>query len=261
MTEQLHLDDDSVTTFEATVERALSDPPRVVLDRTHFYPTGGGQPHDTGTLRAADDGRTWAVVDVEKRDTVYHELGPIAGSEGDMPEPPQSGTALRGEIDPERRAAHSRYHTAQHLLSALLLAEYDAPTTGNQLYRDRARLDAAHDRFADADLDRIETRLNELVADGRSVSSYTMDRETAEATLDTDRTRIDLLPDSIEELRIVEIAGADGADEPYDRTACAGTHVSDTSEIGEVVVTGRETKGPDEERVRFSLAEHVTDDE
>ncbi|GAA0534144.1 alanyl-tRNA editing protein [Halorubrum ejinorense] len=257
MTEQLHLDDDSVTTFEATVERALSDPPRVVLDRTHFYPTGGGQPHDTGTLRAADDDRVWDVVGVEKRDTVYHELGPVEGSEGDAPELPGSGTSLRGEVDAERRAAHSRYHTAQHLLSALLLAEFDAPTTGNQLYRDRARLDAAHDRFTDADLDRIETRLNGLVADGRPVSSYTMDRETAEATLDTDRTRIDLLPDSIDELRIVEIGGADGADEPYDRTACAGTHVGDTSDIGEVVVTGRETKGPDEERVRFALAEHV----
>ncbi|QAU11877.1 alanyl-tRNA editing protein [Halorubrum sp. BOL3-1] len=259
MTEQLHLDDDSVTTFDATVERVLSDPPRVVLDRTHFYPTGGGQPHDTGRLRARDGDRAWRVTDVEKRDTVYHALGPVEGADGDgaPPDPPEPGTAVRGEIDADRRAAHSRYHTAQHLLSALLLAEFDASTTGNQLYRDRARLDAAYDRFTDADLDRIETRLNELVAGARPVSSYTMDRETAEATLDADRTRIDLLPDSIEELRIVEVAGASEGDEPYDRTACAGTHVANTADIGEVVVTGRETKGPDEERVRFALAEHV----
>ncbi|TKX73130.1 alanyl-tRNA editing protein [Halorubrum sp. GN11_10-6_MGM] len=262
MTEQLHLDDDTVTTFEATVERALDDPPRAVLDRTHFYPTGGGQPHDTGALRAIDGDRVWRVVDVEKRDTVYHTLGPAAESDdgGAAPDPPEPGTAVTGEIDADRRTAHSRYHTAQHLLSALLLDEFDARTTGNQLYRDRARLDAEYDRFTDADLDRIEVRLNELVADGRPVSSYTMDRETAEATLDTDRTRIDLLPDSIEELRIVEIAGADADDEPYDRTACAGTHVANTAEIGEVVVTGRETKGPDEERVRFALAEHVDAD-
>jgi Ala-tRNA(Pro) hydrolase (EC 3.1.1.-) len=96
-----------------------------------------------------------------------------------------------------------------------------------------------------------------------------MDRAAAEATLDTDRTRIDLLPDSISELRIVEIGGldsegdaaeADGDAAPYDRTACAGTHVGSTGEIGEVVVTGRETKGSDEERVRFALAEHLEAD-
>jgi len=261
VTEQLYLDDDSVTAFDATVERVLSDPPRVVLDRTHFYPTGGGQPHDTGVLRATDDDRVWCVVDVKKRDTVYHALGPVedADDDGGFPDPPEPGTAVRGEIDADRRAAHSRYHTAQHLLSALLLAEFDAQTTGNQLYGDRARLDASNDRFTDADLDRIETRLNELVADARPVSSYTMDREKAEATLDTERTRIDLLPDSIEELRIVEIAGASEGDEPYDRTACAGTHVANTADINKVVVTGRETKGPEEERVRFALADHVDD--
>jgi misacylated tRNA(Ala) deacylase len=265
VTERLYLTDDAVTTFEATVERVLSDPDRLVLDRTHFYPTGGGQPHDTGTVRAADGDARWRVVDVEMADTVHHEVEPVdgpdgAGDESDPPALPQPGTEVVCEIDADRRAAHSRYHTAQHLLSALLLDEFDARTTGNQLYRDRARLDATYDRFTDDDLDRIEARLNDLVADGRSVSSYTMDRETAEATLDTDRTRIDLLPDSIEELRIVEIAGADPDDEPYDRTACAGTHVADTAEIGEIVVTGRETKGPDEERVRFALAEHADAD-
>ncbi|WP_424015308.1 alanyl-tRNA editing protein [Halorubrum xinjiangense] len=271
MTERLYLADDTMTAFEATVERVLSDPDRVVLDRTHFYPTGGGQPHDTGTIRVADDDgdARWRVVDVEMRDTVYHEIEPVDGADGEngetggpdeSPALPEPGTEVACEVDADRRAAHSRYHTAQHLLSALLLDEFDARTTGNQLYADRARLDAEYDRFTDDDLDRIEARINELVADGRPVSSYTMDRETAEATLDTYRTRIDLLPDSIEELRIVEIAGADDADEPYDRTACAGTHVANTADIGEVVVTGRETKGPEEERVRFALAEHVDAD-
>jgi len=272
MTEELYLDDDTVTTFEATVERALDD--RVVLDRTHFYPTGGGQLHDTGALRVADGERDerWRVVDVRKKDTIYHTLAPAAGAgdgseatpDGDAPSPPEPGTAVVGEVDAARRAAHSKYHTAQHLLSALLLNEFDARTTGNRLYDDHAHLDAAYDRFDDADLDRIETRLNELVADGRPVASYVMERAEAEATLDPERTRIDLLPDSIEELRIVEI-GAAGADDagpeadadPYDRTACAGTHVGDTAEIGEVAVTGRETKGSDEERVRFALAEHL----
>ncbi|WP_149784510.1 alanyl-tRNA editing protein [Halorubrum aquaticum] len=285
MTEQRYLVDDTVRRFEATVERTLED--RVVLDGTHFYPTGGGQPHDTGTLRVAGDpDRRWRVVDVEKADTVYHTLAPAdradrtdridddgendghdgdIGNDGhatpsDLPEP---GTAVIGEIDWNRRRAHARYHTAQHLLSALLLEEYDARTTGNQLYADRAHLDAAYDRFDADDLARIETRLNELVEDDRPVVSYTMDRTEAEATLDADRTRIDLLPDSITELRIVEIGGTREGDatsdaaEPYDRTACAGTHVGSTGEIGEIVVTGRETKGSEEERIRFALADHV----
>ncbi len=299
MTDRLYLADDSVTTFEATVERALED--RLVLDRTHFYPTGGGQPHDTGTIRLADTAETdtvsrWRVVDVEMKDTVYHTVEPVEGASTETASAetasaetaeagtrtPAPGTAVVCEVDADRREAHSRYHTAQHLLSALLLAEFDARTTGNQLYHDHAHLDAAYDRFDEDDLDRIETRLNELVDDARPVTSYTMDRAEAEATLDTDRTRIDLLPASIEELRIVEIgaASADGAGQevdgagqevdstetetaadPYDRTACAGTHVGSTAEIGEVVVTGRETKGSDEERVRFALAEHLDGDE
>ena len=272
VTEERYLDDDTVRRFEATVERALED--RVVLDGTHFYPTGGGQPHDTGTLRVADDpDRRFRVVDVEKSDAVYHTVEPVAGNADGGPTPPTDfpspGTDVIGEIDWDRRRAHARYHTAQHLLSALLLEEYGARTTGNQLYADRAHLDAAYDRFEADDLDRIEARLNELVADDRPVTSYTMARDEAEATLDTDRTRIDLLPDSIAELRIVEIGGrrigaagdvgdaaSDDAD-PYDRTACAGTHVESTGEVGEVVVTGRETKGAAEERIRFALADHV----
>jgi misacylated tRNA(Ala) deacylase len=146
-----------------------------------------------------------------------------------------------------------RYHTAQHLLSALLLEEYDAPTRGNQLYADRARIDVEHDRFTETDLADVEARMNDLVADARQVRWYAMDRDRAEDELDTARTRIDLLPDSIQELRIVEIAGHGSADEPYDRTACAGTHVGNTEAVGEVEVTGRETGGSDRERLHFEL--------
>ncbi|WP_267642863.1 alanyl-tRNA editing protein [Haloarchaeobius amylolyticus] len=242
MTEPLHLDDSSIRQFEATVERTLDD--RVVLDRTAFYPTGGGQPHDTGTLAA--DGETWAVTDVQKKDTIYHTVADT---------PPEAGTTVTGELDWDRRFAHMRYHTAQHLLSALLLEEFDAATTGNQVYADRARLDCAYDRFDEADLADIETRLNELVDDDREVTWYELDREVAEERLDTQRTRIDLLPDSITELRIVEIAGETPADEPFDRTACAGTHVPTTGDIGTVTVTGRETRGSEEERIYFELSD------
>ncbi|MEF8831541.1 MAG: alanyl-tRNA editing protein, partial [Halobacteriales archaeon] len=210
MTEMPYLSDSSVREFEATVERRLDD--RVVLDRTHFYPEGGGQPADRGTLTDGDAG--WSVVDVQKKDTIYHRL------EG--PELPAEGTTVTGRLDWERRYGHMCHHTAQHLLSARLLEEYGARTTGNQVYADHARLDAAHDRFSDADLDAIETRLNGLVDAELPVRWYEMGRDRAEAELDTDRTRIDLLPDSITELRIVEVGDPE---DPYDRTACAGTHV------------------------------------
>ena len=247
MTEQLYLADSTVRGFEATVERALED--RVVLDRTHFYPTGGGQPNDTGTLRF--DGDEATVTDVTKRDTVYHHLdGPV----------PEEGATVTGELDWDRRYAHMRYHTSQHLLSAVLLEDFDAPTVGNQLYADRARLDASYPRFSGTDLADVEARLNELVEADLPVCHYTMEREVAEAELDTERTRIDLLPSSISELRIVEIGGelrspesAGDADDPFDRTACAGTHVAGTDEVGTVTVTGRTTQGSETERVEFTL--------
>lgn len=239
MTETLYFVDSTVQCFETTVERVLDD--RVVLSRTHFYPEGGGQPADHGRLEA--DGETWAVTDVQKKDTIYHHLDS---------EPPAVGTDVTGILDWDRRYAHMRYHTAQHLLSALLLDAYDAPTVGNQLYHDHARIDVEHDRFTNDDVYDIETRMNEFIAAGFSVKWYTMDRERAEDELDSARTRIDLLPESVTELRIVEIRDPE-AGEVYDRTACAGTHVRNTTELGSCTITGRKTAGSGRERLSFVL--------
>lgn len=256
MTDPLYLDDSTGRTFEARIERVIDDgeTSRVVLDATRFYPEGGGQPADHGTLTGEG---TWPVRDVQKTDEIYHTVE-TPGDDG-----PNAGERVVGEIDWERRHAHMRYHTAQHLLSALLLAEYDAPTTGNQLYDDHARLDCGYDRFGREDLDDIEVRMNELVGNSLDVRWYTLDRERAERELDPERTRLHLLPDSITEVRIVEIGEAQPDPEVsetpgdprtvYDRVACAGTHVGNTEEIGRVDVTGRETGGPDEERIEFVL--------
>lgn len=260
MTELRYLEDSTVREFEATVERVVGDD-RVVLDGTHFYPEGGGQPNDTGSL-VAEDGTEWRVVDVQKHDGVHHYL---ADGTGETPgELPEAGSTVAGRLDWDRRESHMRYHTAQHLLSALLLEEFDAETTGNQVRADRASLDCAYPRFREEDLTLVEERMNDLVAEDRPVSWYVLRREEAEERLDPERTRLSLLPDSITEIRIVEIAGVDAdrgdtddesADaDPFDRTACAGTHVASTGEIGAVTVTGRETKGSENERVRFELA-------
>ena len=238
-TTPVYLTDTERRRFTARVEQRHADPPRVVLDRTCFYPTGGGQPHDTGELRAGD--RSWRVTGVTGRARIEHELDS---------DPPAEGTEVTGVLDEARRRGHERHHTAQHLLSAVLLEEFDAETTGNQVYADRARIDCAYPRFDDDDLARIETRLNTVVEDDRPVRWYELDRSEAERTLDTDRTRLDLLPDSVTAVRIVEVGDPD---DPFDRTACAGTHVASTGTVGTVEVTGRETKGPEEERVRFRL--------
>jgi len=241
MTDALYLAETRQRTFEAHVERALDD--RVVLDRTCFYPTGGGQPSDTGVFRDPVTETTWRVTGVEKRDTIHHMV------DGN---PPTAGTSLVGELDWERRYAHMRYHTAQHLLSAVLLEAFDAETTGNQLYADHAHLDCAYPRFSATDLADIEARLNDLVAADLPVEWYVLDRGEAERRLDPERTRLHLLPDSITEIRIVEVVGPDGT--AYDRTACAGTHVASTGAIGSVEVVGRETKGTGEERIEFVLS-------
>ncbi|ADJ15808.1 alanyl-tRNA editing protein [Halalkalicoccus jeotgali] len=254
MTDPLYLGDPTVREFEARVERVIDDgdAARVVLDATHFYPEGGGQPADRGALSGSEN---WPVRDVRKTDEIYHTV------EG---EGPTVGERVVGEIDREHRAAHMQYHTAQHLLSAVLLEEYDAPTTGNQLYADHARLDCAYERFTDEDLDALETRMNELVGAAMDVRWYTLGRERAQTELDPERTRLDLLPESITEIRIVEIGDGIGSTpngEPsgpstvFDRVACAGTHVSNTAEIGRVEVTGRRTQGSDEERVEFVLVD------
>jgi misacylated tRNA(Ala) deacylase len=242
MTEKLYLDATDRQCFTATVERALDE--RVVLDRTCFYPEGGGQPADEGLLEA--DGQQFRVTDVQQKDTVYHALE----TDDDGTLPPAEGTTVEGRLDWDRRYAHMRYHTAQHLLSAVLLDEFDARTVGNQLYADRARIDVAHDRFDETDLADIEAAVNERIDADLPVNWDVMDRTAAERELDPDRTRIGLLPDSITEVRIVEVGD-------YDRTACAGTHVTATGEIGEFSVTGRETKGSEKERVRFELAPPV----
>jgi misacylated tRNA(Ala) deacylase len=242
-TTPLYLADTSQRRFTATVERSLTDPPRVVLNRTCFYPTGGGQPHDTGGLHG--DGETWQVQNVTGRATIEHVLSPAGSSD-----PPAKGTTVTGVVDDSRRTGHERHHTAQHLLSAVLLSEYNAETTGNQVYAERARIDCAYPRFDDNDLTRIESRLNEVVDRNLPVRWYELDRDDAERDLDPERTRIDLLPDSVTDVRIVEIGDPD---DPFDRTACAGTHVTATGELGAVELTGRETKGPDEERARFRV--------
>jgi misacylated tRNA(Ala) deacylase len=240
MTELRYLpDNDDVTTFEATVEEATED--FVVLDGTHFYPEGGGQPPDHGTL-SWDGGRA-TVTDVRKdHGDVRHGVEEVAG------EVPAPGTTVRGEIDAGRRRTLRRMHTAQHVVSRVVLEEHGATTAGNQIYPDRSRIDFEPADFDGDDVALIEERSNAVIERDLAVSKAERPRDEVEAETDEGRALLDLIPDAVDPLRVVEI-------EDYDYCPCGGTHVDRLGEIGRIEVVDATRKGADTERIEFELRE------
>jgi misacylated tRNA(Ala) deacylase len=238
MTELRYLPDaDDVTEFEATVTEATAD--YVVLDGTYFYPEGGGQPADRGTI--AWDGGEATVRDVRKNHgDVRHYVESI---EGDLPE---DGTTAVGHVDAERRERLRRMHTAQHVVSRVVLDEFGAATAGNQIHTDRARIDFEPASFDADDLDRIERRANEVIQRDFPVEKGERPRDAVEKATPAGRTQLELIPDHVDPLRVVEIA-------EFDTCPCGGTHVDSTGAVGEIEVVGRTTKGTDTERVEFEL--------
>ena len=221
----------------------------VVLDRTVFYPTGGGQPGDTGWLRAAD-GRAWRVADTRKGEggRIVHVLAsaatePASGSAsaGIPIDPPPPGTALEAVIDWDRRHAHMRMHTCLHLVGSVL--RYGV--TGGQITAEKARLD--FDTQADIDAAQVTEAVNALVAvDHRTRSSWITDEE-----LDRQpglvRTMSVQPPRGTGRIRLLEIPGVD-------LQPCGGTHVARTGEIGRVAVVKIENKGRHNRRVYVAFA-------
>jgi misacylated tRNA(Ala) deacylase len=224
-------------TFSARVLE--SKPDHVILDQTLFYPLGGGQEWDTGVLRAGD-GREARVSEVTKRGPVKHVLG--AGHTL------QAGDEVQGAIDWDRRYAHMRMHTAQHLVSGLAYELFGgARTVGNQIHADRSRIDFNPINFTNEMLKDLETAANDAIASGYKVGTATMTRDEVNAALPPERTNMDLLPKSVNELRVIRI----GAD--VDLCPCAGTHVQDTREIGTVRILSRTSKGSGTQRIEYEL--------
>jgi misacylated tRNA(Ala) deacylase len=238
MTELRYLPDgDDVTRFEASVTEATPD--YVVLDGTYFYPEGGGQPPDHGRL--SWDGGEASVVDVRKNHgDVRHYVDELDG------DPPEPGTAVRGEIDADRRQRLRRMHTAQHVVSRVVLDEYGATTAGNQIYPDRSRIDFEPVSFDADDVARIERLANEAIARDLSVTKAERPRAEVEAETDEGRALLDLIPDSVDPLRVVVI-------DEYDYCPCGGTHVDRLGAIGRLEIVDTTRKGSETERVEFEL--------
>jgi len=236
MTDLLYMKDTEsnyVREFDAkVVERGFD---YVVLDRTAFYPLGGGQPSDTGRLEWP--GGKAEVREVTKKDGIRHHL---------VQNPDTVPDQVRGVLDWDKRYAHMRMHTAQHIVSGVVYDLWKARTVGNQLYHDRSRIDFAPIKFTDEMISELETKVNEVLASGAKVEIATEQRSELERNIDAQRANLDLLPKSVQELRVVRVPD-------YDVCPCAGTHVRSLSEVGRITVVKRENKGKDRERITYEL--------
>jgi misacylated tRNA(Ala) deacylase len=216
--------------------------PLVVLDRTVFYPGGGGQPADMGSILRTADGRHWTVVSARKASgDIIHELE--GGSEA-----PSVGDVVRVELDWARRFRLMRTHTALHALCGVVWRDYGAQVTGGNMEPGAGRMDFEFERMSGDLVDEIESRVNRELAVGREVRVNVLPRDEAFAIPDLIRTKINLLPPGIEEVRTIEIVG-------LDLQADGGTHVANTSEVGQIRVTGYESKGRINKRIRIQLVD------
>jgi misacylated tRNA(Ala) deacylase len=231
-TELLYQHDAYLRSFDAVVTAVEGD--QVALDRTAFYPTGGGQPHDTGVLGGL------RVTSVRKEgDHVWHTV------EGGAPE---VGDKVEGEIDWDRRHALMRTHTALHVLCGVIWNQWGKAVTGGNMEPLTARMDFEFDPLPEGFGPQVEELVNAELAAGRAVEISFVPR--SEAVLDEAliRTKVNLVPESVAELRVVDIVG-------LDKQADGGTHVRSTAEVGRIRVVKTESKGKSFKRIRIEVVD------
>lgn len=214
----------------------------VVLDRTVFYPGGGGQPSDTGLLLRAADGRSWTVTGVKRfGGELVHELE--AGVQ-----PPSVGDVLMAEVAWARRYQLMRTHTALHALCGVVWRDHGALVTGGNMEPGKGRMDFEFASMSGDLVGSIEATVNEELAKARPIHIKVLPREEAFAIPDLIRTKVNLLPEGIAEIRVVDIEG-------LDLQADGGTHVHNTAEVGRIRVTGYESKGRINKRIRLEVVD------
>ena len=211
---------------------------RVALDQTAFYPTGGGQPCDHGLLSTG--GQQWAVVNVRKDgEEIWHEV------EG---EPPAVGTEVTGSLAWDRRYALMRTHTALHMLAGVIWRNYGAQVTGGNMEPLRARMDFEFESMRRELVEEIEQKVNQEIVAARPIHVSILPRSEAFAIPDLIRTKINLLPEGIEQIRIVDIVG-------LDLQADGGTHVANTREVGRIKIVDYKSKGKINKRLEIAVGD------
>ncbi len=239
MTEHLYLTDQALRTFDATIITLDAPSRQVVLDRTAFYPTGGGQPHDTGVLRWATGQAPVTSVDKDGA-IIRHGLG----GDGALP---SVGDPVSGEIDWDRRYQLMRTHTAMHLLCGVIWNEYRVPVTGGNMEPLKGRMDFEFDPLPEGFAAHIEQLVNAEIARARPIEVTFLPRDAALEDVDLIRTKVNLIPESVPEIRVVDIVG-------LDKQADGGTHVASTRDVGRFIVSKTESKGKGNKRIRFELS-------
>jgi misacylated tRNA(Ala) deacylase len=238
MTELLYQTDSYIKEFDATFTSVLVPERAVVLDRTAFYPGGGGQPCDFGTL--AVEGVTYPVDKVKKQgEDVLHFLG----SDAPLPSP---GAAAHGTLDWARRYALMRTHSALHVLCGTVFRDYGALVTGGEMQPGKGRLDFEFETMRGELVREIEAAINKEVAHAREIRVKILPREQAFQIPDLIRTKINLLPEGITHVRTVEIVG-------LDLQADGGTHVRNTNEIGTIRIADYKSKGAINKRIYIEI--------
>jgi len=240
-TDLLYLRDAYLDKFSATVvdTRVAADgKAAIALDQTGFYATGGGQPNDTGTLAGL------AVTNVGKEGPlVWHTVEAGEAGQGPLPE---IGTTVDGAVDWDRRHQLMRTHTALHILCGVIWNEWRVAVTGGNMEPLKARMDFEFDPLPEGFADRITELVNAEIAADRPIEVSFLPRPEALADEDLIRTKVNLIPEFVTEIRVIDIVG-------LDKQADGGTHVASTKEVGTFSVTKTESKGKGNKRVRIAL--------
>ena len=240
-TKKLYLESIEAAYLEEFSAKVLAiDQNKITLDQTLFYPLGGGQNWDLGTLNGPNGEMN--VVEVRGRDSIHHSVDDTFELE--------VGDTVHGKIDFERRFAHMRMHTAQHLVSGIAYEMFGGVrTVGNQIHTGQSRIDFKPIQFTEEMLTNLQESVNHKIADNLEVTDSQMTRVEINSIMPEERTNMDLLPSFITDLRVITIG------DRQDLCPCAGTHVRNISEIKGIEFTGKKSKGKGTQRVTYQLIE------
>ena len=238
-TTKLYLDNiEAAYNTKFTAKVISIDGNKIGLDRTLFYPIGGGQNWDTGKIITSNE--ELQVSEVRGRNLVEHHVN----TDHNL----SVGDEIIGEIDWDRRYSHMRMHTAQHLMSGLAYELFAGTrTVGNQINVSHSRMDFNPISFDESMIKELSDSANQYIRESTKVYESIMTREEINSIMPEDRTNMDLLPKSVKDLRVITIGNE------FDLCPCAGTHVANLSEIGDITIVSKKSKGKGTQRIKYEL--------